>query len=98
MPQTAGPFPEESPTLETKHAFPQSTEVDGHNGNFEIPNNRFDSAPEWKQFSGPADGAFRENANDVATLQFGASPLDGFCRLVRPIPDWDCFRKPEAPG
>src|ERR1019366_929746 len=98
MPQAARPLPEESTTLETEHAFPQPTEVDGDDRSVDTPHHGFESALEREQIPGPADGALRENAQYVTALQFAAGPLDGSCRAVRTCPDGDCLGQPKAPS
>src|ERR1035437_5288955 len=98
MPEAARPLPEESPTLETEHAFPQPAEVHRDYGSIETSGDRFESPLERKQIPGPADGALGENTKYMTALQFATSPLDRLRRAARACPDGDRLRQPDTPS
>ena len=98
MPPTAGTFPEEPPTFETEHAFPQPVEVDRDYGDFQTPDDGFQSALERKQIPGPADGTLGENTEYATPLQFGAGPLDRLRSAVKVRKNRDRLCEPKTPG
>ena len=73
-----GPLPEEFAAGEAEDAAPEAIEVHGNNGHAGAFDDFFHAAFEGEHVAGAADGAFGEDADDVAGGDFMARGTDGF--------------------
>ena len=62
----AGQFPKELASFEAKNASPESTQMDGYDGDVGSLDNREEAAAEALNLTRAAQATFRENTDDVA--------------------------------
>src|SRR5262249_27981781 len=81
--QLFGPFPEETPTLETENTPPEPVQMHGDDRDLQPLNNPLKPSFEGQQITGTANGPLGKNADRMALLQGLTRLYEGCWRLRR---------------